>query len=112
MNTDFLPNFEKYPKRRILIGLTGSIACYKTCELIRMLVKANFDVKVVLSPAALEFIGYKTLETISNNPVYCDMFAPKQDTKHISLADWADLFVIAYLTRTLAPKSLSYLPLR
>ncbi len=95
MNTNFLPNFENSPKKHILIGLTGSIACYKTCELIRMLVKANFDVKVVLSPSALEFIGCKTLETISNNPVYCDMFAPKQDTKHISLADWADLFVIA-----------------
>lgn len=83
---------------RVLIGLTGSIACYKTCELLRMLTKANYEVKVVVSPSALEFVGTKTLETLTNSPVYCDTFAPMQDTEHISLAGWADIFVIAPIT--------------
>ncbi len=83
---------------RVLVGLTGSIACYKTCELLRMLTKANYEVKVVISSSALEFIGAKTLETLTNNPIYADTFAPKQDTEHISLAEWADIFVIAPIT--------------
>ncbi len=84
--------------KKILLGLTGSIACYKTCLLLRMLTKAGADVKTILSPSALEFIGTKTLETFSNNPVYTNTFAPKETTEHISLADWADLFVIAPIT--------------
>lgn len=84
--------------KKILLGLTGSIACYKTCELLRMLTKAGASVKTVLSPSTLEFIGEKTLETLSNSPVYINQFAPKQSTEHISLADWADLFVMAPIT--------------
>lgn len=84
--------------KKILLGLTGSIACYKTCQLLRNIKKAGAEVKTVLSPSALEFIGLKTLETLSNNPVYYQTFAPKQETEHISLADWADLFVIAPIT--------------
>ncbi len=98
MSINSLTNLNNTPKKHVLIGLTGSIACYKTCELIRMLVKANIETKVVLSPSALEFIGTKTLETLSNSPVYTDTFAPKQSTEHISLAEWADLFVIAPIT--------------
>ena len=98
MNSNSLANLNNTPKMRVLIGLTGSIACYKTCELIRMLVKANIETKVVLSPSALEFMGIKTLETLTNSQVYTDTFAPKQSTEHISLADWADLFVIAPIT--------------
>ncbi len=81
--------------KNILIGLTGSIACYKTCELIRMLIKNGANVKTVVSPAALEFIGEKTLETLSNNRVYFDTFSKSRSTEHISLTDWADIFVIA-----------------
>lgn len=98
MKSDFLQNSEKMAKKHVLIGLTGSIACYKICELIRKLVKTNIEVKVVVSPSALEFIGSKTFETLTNSPVYSDTFAPKQDTEHISLAEWADLFVIAPIT--------------
>ena len=47
MNSNSLANLNNTPKMRVLIGLTGSIACYKTCELIRMLVKANIETKVV-----------------------------------------------------------------
>ncbi len=63
-----------------------------------MLTKAGASVKTVISPSTLEFIGEKTLETLSNSPVYINQFAPKQSTEHISLADWADLFVIAPIT--------------
>ncbi len=82
-------------KKNVLIGLTGSIAAYKTCELIRLFKKAGFDVKTVATEASLLFIGEKTLETLSNNPVYCDIFQKRGETEHISLADWADIFVIA-----------------
>lgn len=81
--------------KKVLIGLTGSIAAYKTAELIRFFKKAGAEVKVVATEAALLFIGEKTLETLSNNPVYVDMFQKRNETKHISLADWADIFVIA-----------------
>lgn len=81
--------------KKILLGITGAIAAYKICELIRKFKKASADVKVVLSPNALEFIGIKTLETLSGNEVYIEQFAPRNSTKHISLADWADLFLIA-----------------
>ncbi len=79
----------------VLIGVTGSIAAYKTCELIRMYKKEGHDVKVVISESGLLFVGEKTFETLTNNPVYCDMFQKRAETKHISLADWADIFVIA-----------------
>ena len=79
----------------VLIGITGSIAAYKACELIRFYKKQNDDVKVVLTPSSLLFIGEKTLETLTGNPVYYDMFKKADETKHISLADWADIFVIA-----------------
>lgn len=81
--------------KKVLIGLTGSIAAYKTAELIRFFKKAGAEVKVAATEAALLFIGEKTLETLSNNPVYVDMFQKRCETKHISLADWADIFVIA-----------------
>ena len=79
----------------VLIGITGSIAAYKVCELIRCFKKQNDEVKVVATDSSLLFIGEKTLETLTNNPVYNDMFKKAEETKHISLADWADIFVIA-----------------
>lgn len=81
--------------KNILIGLTGSIAAYKTAELIRHFKKAGANVKVVATESSLLFIGEKTLETLSDNPVFVNMFQKRLETGHISLADWADLFVIA-----------------
>ncbi len=83
---------------KILIGITGGIAAYKICSLVRMFKKAGDDVKVVMTPSALEFVGAKTFETLSEHEVYVNQFAPKSSTKHISLADWADLFIIAPLS--------------
>lgn len=84
--------------KNILIGITGAIAAYKICELIRMFKKQNADVKVVLTPNALEFVTLKTIETLSGNEVYLKQFKKKDPTKHISLADWADVFVVAPLS--------------
>ncbi len=82
-------------KRNVLIGITSSIASYKAAELIRLYKKGGDDVKVVCTKDTLLFIGEKTLETLSCNSVSVDLFEKRQNTEHISLADWADIFVIA-----------------
>lgn len=82
--------------KKILVGITGGIAAYKIYELLRRLVKSNADVKAVITPAAREFVTETTLRTLTRNPVYCEQFdVPEWKPEHISLADNADLFVIA-----------------
>lgn len=81
--------------KNILIGVTSSIASYKIYELIRMYKKNDFEVKVILTPNCLNFLSPLVLETLTNNPVYVEQFAPKTNVEHISLVDWADIFVIA-----------------
>ncbi len=83
---------------KVVIGITGGISAYKICSLVRLFKKAGDEVRVVMTPNALEFVGVKTFETLSENEVYVDQFAPKNSTKHISLADWADLFIVAPLS--------------
>jgi len=86
--------------RKILLGVTGSIAAYKAAELVRLFVKNGDDVTVVMTESAKQFIAPLTFQTLSRNPVYCDQFAPPVSWKpeHISLADSADLVVIAPAT--------------
>jgi len=85
----------------ILIGVCGSIAAYKTCDLINRLRDNNCNVKCVMTNSALNFITPLTLETLSKNPVYHKMFETGYYTpEHISLADWAGLIVIAPATAT------------
>lgn len=86
--------------RRILLGVTGSIAAYKAAELVRLLVKNGDEVHVVMTSAACEFVKPLTFQTLSRNPVFVDQFAPPVSWKpeHISLADSADLAVIAPAT--------------
>ncbi len=82
--------------KNILVGITGAIAAYKVIELIRMYKKKGADVKVVLTPNALEFVTKTTLQSLSQNQVYVDQFdIDDYKPEHISLADWADCFVIA-----------------
>ena len=81
--------------KNILIGITSSIAAYKICELVRMFKKNNYEVKVVLTPDAKNFVTPLTLETLSQNRVYEGQFEPRDTTEHISLCKWADVFVIA-----------------
>lgn len=83
--------------KKILVGVTGSIAAYKTAYLVRLLVKEKAQVKVIMTPAATEFITPLTLSTLSKNPVYT-VFSDKdtgQWTNHVELGLWADLFLIA-----------------
>ena len=82
--------------KTILLGITGGIAAYKICELIRMYKKQGFDVKVIVTPNALNFVTELTLATLSNNQVYSDNFDIKEyKPEHISLCDEGDILVIA-----------------
>ena len=81
--------------KKILIGITGGIAAYKVCSLIRKLKKLNADVKIILTQNAKNFVTETTLITLSQNPVYNNEFSSKDwRPEHISLSE-ADLFVIA-----------------
>ena len=73
----------------IVIGITGGIAAYKSLSLIRLFKKAGAEVKVVATPHALEFVTPLTLQTLSQNSVYSDMFGTAEhvDVEHISLAE-------------------------
>ena len=85
---------------KILLGVTGSIAAYKAAELIRLFVKNGDEVTVVMTEAATKFVAPLTFQTLSRNPVYVDQFAPPVSWKpeHISLAEAADLVVVAPAT--------------
>jgi phosphopantothenoylcysteine decarboxylase/phosphopantothenate--cysteine ligase len=84
--------------KKILIGITGSIAAYKTIYLVRLLVKAGAEVKLVMTPAAKDFVPTLTLSTLSKNPVLVDLFDEASWANHVMLGRWADVMVIAPLT--------------
>ena len=86
--------------RKIVLGVTGSIAAYKAAELVRLFVKNGDEVHVIMTPAACEFVRPLTFQTLSRNPVLVDQFAPPVAwmPEHISLADCADLVVVAPAT--------------
>ncbi len=83
--------------KRIVLGVTGSIAAYKSCDIISLLRKSGHEVRVIMSPDAGHFITPLTLQTLSSNEVVTDMFKvlEKWDVCHVSLAAWADLILIA-----------------
>ena len=82
--------------KKVLIGITGGIAAYKICNLIRLYKKNGADVKVVATQNALNFVTKLTLQTISQNSVAIEQFdIDEYNPEHISLADEADIFVIA-----------------
>lgn len=82
--------------KNVLIGITGGIAAYKICDLIRMFKKANANVKVIATENALNFVTKLTLQTLSQNKVYVEQYDVEDyKPEHISLADEADIFVIA-----------------
>ena len=85
--------------KNILIGITGGIAAYKICTLIRLYKKSGANVRVMLTPNALNFVTKLTLQTLSNNEVYVDNFNTDNfKPEHISLCDEADICVIAPAT--------------
>ncbi|OBX11339.1 bifunctional phosphopantothenoylcysteine decarboxylase/phosphopantothenate synthase [Gallibacterium salpingitidis] len=87
-------------QKRILVGITGGIAAYKTIEFIRLLRKQNAEVRVVLTEAASHFVSPLTLQAISGNAVSQSLFDPQAELAmgHIELAKWADAIVIAPAT--------------
>ena len=89
-----------YRGKQILLGVTGGIAAYKAVELLRLLVKAGADVQVVMTRHAMEFVGPLTFQTLSGNPVHTELFNLIQEREigHISLADRADLCIVAPAT--------------
>ncbi len=84
--------------KNILLGITGGIAAYKVCSLIRLYKKAGANVRVVVTPNALKFVTKLTLQTLSNNDVYVEQFdIDEYKPEHIALTE-ADIFVIAPAT--------------
>jgi len=81
-----------------LVGITGSIAAYKAIYLVRLLVKAGAEVKVVMTPSAKDFVSTLTLSTLSRNPVLVDLFDEQSWANHVMLGRWADAMVIAPLS--------------
>ena len=92
--------------KRIVLGITGGIAAYKAAELTRALVKEGARVKVIMTKSAMEFITPLTMQTLSQNRVYTDIFVPTEeyDMAHIALAEFADAFVIAPATANIIGK--------
>lgn len=86
--------------KKIIVGVTGGIAAYKTASLVREIVKRGGEVRVVMTPMAKQFITPLTLATLSKNPIAVDFFDPEngQWNSHVSLGLWADAMVIAPAT--------------
>lgn len=86
--------------KKIVLGITGSIAAYKACYIIRALVKAGAEVQVVITPAGKEFITPITLSALTQKPVISDFFSQRDGTwhSHVALGLWADAMVIAPCT--------------
>ncbi len=84
--------------RKILLGITGSIAAYKSVYLLRLLIKAGAEVKVIMTPSSKDFVSTLTLSTLSKNPVLADLFDQQSWSNHVMLGRWADLMLIAPLS--------------
>jgi len=86
--------------KKIVLGITGSIAAYKACYIIRLLVKAGAEVQVVITPAGKEFITPITLSALTQKPVISEFFSQRDGTwnSHVSLGLWADAMLIAPCT--------------
>lgn len=92
--------------KHIVLGITGSIAAYKSCLLVRELVKAGAEVQVVMTPSAKEFITPLTLSTLTHNPVVSEFFDRRDGSwhSHIELGIWADAMIIAPATASTIAK--------
>ncbi len=94
--------------KKIVLAVSGSIACYKSVELLRLLIKAGSEVQVLLTPSAKHFVGELTFATLSKKPVFSTIF-DEQNTQHhwanhVALGKWADLMIIAPATNNTIAK--------
>ncbi|MDR1847470.1 MAG: bifunctional phosphopantothenoylcysteine decarboxylase/phosphopantothenate--cysteine ligase CoaBC [Bacteroidales bacterium] len=92
--------------KKIIVAVSGGIAAYKSPLLVRLLIKSGCEVKVIATKNALQFTTETTLRSVSKNPVYKDMFSRhnSNEVEHISIADWADMLVIAPATANIIGK--------
>lgn len=86
--------------KHVILGVTGGIAAYKAAYLVRSLVKAGAEVKVIMTENAKKFVAPLTFSTLSGNPVYTEFFNPENGEwhSHVKLGIWADLFIVAPAT--------------
>ena len=84
--------------KKILLGITASIAAYKSAILVRMLIKAGAEVKVIMTPSSTDFISKLTLSTLSKNKVLVDLFDEDSWANHVMLGRWADIMLVAPLS--------------
>jgi phosphopantothenoylcysteine decarboxylase/phosphopantothenate--cysteine ligase len=92
--------------KKVLLGVTGGIAAYKTASLVRLFIKAGAEVQVIMTPASKEFVTPLTLSTLSKNPVFSEFYNDENESdnqnatwnNHVELALWADLMLVAPAT--------------
>jgi phosphopantothenoylcysteine decarboxylase/phosphopantothenate--cysteine ligase len=88
--------------KKVLLGISGGIAAYKSAILVRLLIKSGANVQVIMTPNSKNFVTPLTLSTLSNNEVHSEFFDKEKDNKvwnnHVEMAMWADYFVIAPAT--------------
>ncbi|MBS1731093.1 MAG: bifunctional phosphopantothenoylcysteine decarboxylase/phosphopantothenate--cysteine ligase CoaBC [Bacteroidetes bacterium] len=84
--------------KKILLGITGSIAAYKIILLVRMLMKENAEIKIIMTPAATQFVSPLVLSTLIQDKVAIDFFSENTWANHVMLGRWADVFIIAPLS--------------
>ena len=89
--------------RRVLVGVSGGIAAYTAAELVRLCIRSGAQVRVVMTPAALHFVGTATFQALSGQPVRSDLWDPAAEAAmgHIELARWPEAIVIAPATADL-----------
>ncbi len=92
--------------KKVLLGVTGGIAAYKTASLVRLFIKAGAEVQVIMTPASKDFVTPLTLSTLSKNPVFSEFYNDENESdnqnatwnNHVELALWADLMLVAPTT--------------
>lgn len=92
------PNENTHAPRNVVIGVAGGIAAYKACHLVREFTEAGDDVRVVPTPAALNFVGAATFEALSGHPVDTGVFSRVDEVQHVRVGKEADLIIIAPAT--------------
>lgn len=92
---------------RVLVGITGGVAAYKAAEIIRELTESGHEVRAVPTANALKFIGAATLEALTHNSVHSELYEDVEDVRHIELAQWAELILVAPATASFLARTVS-----
>ena len=103
-------NFSNLKGKKIILGITGSIATYKTPQMVRDLIKSGAEVRVVGTPASAEFVSFMVLENLTLAPVVSNMFDPRLQGRgawHIEIAHWCDMMLVAPCTASTISKLVS-----